>query len=536
MNRVMIFTILDCFTDEPAGLGVPPYIGTYPRYMAGAILEAKHSVFYLTIDDLRFFAARIAYFGNAEEKLKNIIDAEKQELKKNIKRKNLSKNILNIQRILKKTDILIVIAGIHTPGKYLSALPGTTKEVVALLRGINYMGVRILTGPAAQLGSGLWGGTIARDRSLDLQNFDLIIKDLEYKFEELVQNKFSADVDKEIEYATIAKIAMRGAEIVKQYPDDPMFLIAEVETSKGCPRSSGCSFCTEPVKYHGITRRLPEDIIAEIRALKGVGVKNFRLGKQSCFYSYGSASDIEKLLKNARHYAEILHIDNVNPLAVTEDKTKLIVQYCTEGNIAAFGVESFDPEVIKANNLKAEPELIYRAIQLLNKYGADRGPNGMPRFLPGINILFGLKGESRKTHEENLFWLQKILDDGLLFRRINILEVVIFPGTPLYTNCGDKYLKKNRKFYWKWRNEIRQKIDLPMLKKIVPLGTILTGVRTEIYDGNTIFCRQIGTYPLILGIKKRLELNQFIDVRITAHMPRSVVAELLINNLSPPSY
>lgn len=110
--------------------------------------------------------------------------------------------------------------------------------------------------------------------------------------------------------------------------------------------------------------------------------------------------------------------------------------------------------------------------------------------------------------------------------------MVIFPGTPLYSDCGDKYLKKNRKFYWKWRNEIRQKIDLPMLKKIVPLGMVLTGVRTEMYDGNTTFCRQIGTYPLIIGIKKRLELDQFIDVKITAHMLRSVVAEPLKDTMS----
>ena len=51
----MRFTILDCYTDEPAGLGVPPYIGTYPRYIAGAVIEAKNKVFYITIDDIRFY-------------------------------------------------------------------------------------------------------------------------------------------------------------------------------------------------------------------------------------------------------------------------------------------------------------------------------------------------------------------------------------------------------------------------------------------------------------------------------------------------
>jgi radical SAM superfamily enzyme with C-terminal helix-hairpin-helix motif len=117
-----------------------------------------------------------------------------------------------------------------------------------------------------------------------------------------------------------------------------------------------------------LERRSIEDIIAEIKALHGAGIRNFRLGKQSCFYSYGSAGDIEKLLRNARAYAEVLHIDNVNPVAVTEEKTKIIAQYCTEGNIAAFGVESFDPAVFKANNLNADPETTMRAIRILNKY------------------------------------------------------------------------------------------------------------------------------------------------------------------------
>jgi len=46
----MNYTILDCYTDEAAGLGVPPYLGTYPRYIAGYLNE---EVNYLTIDDLR---------------------------------------------------------------------------------------------------------------------------------------------------------------------------------------------------------------------------------------------------------------------------------------------------------------------------------------------------------------------------------------------------------------------------------------------------------------------------------------------------
>ena len=121
-----------------------------------------------------------------------------------------------------------------------------------------------------------------------------------------------------------------------------------------------------------------------------------------------------------------------------------------------------------------------------------------------------------------------ILDDGLLLRRINIRQVVIFPKTFLARICGDKYLRKNKEYYWKWRNEIRQEIDATMLKRLLPVGSTLKGLRTEIYDGNTTFARQIGTYPLIVGIKERLGLDQFIDVRVVDHMLRSVVGEPII--------
>jgi radical SAM superfamily enzyme with C-terminal helix-hairpin-helix motif len=521
----MLFTLLDCYTDEPAGLGVPPYIGTYPRYIAGGIIESKNNVVYLTIDDLRFFSRRMPNFTDSEEGLVAEIQGEKCKIQTNIKIKNLSQNIYKLPQIFKKTDVLIIIAGIHTPGKYLSARPGTTKEVGQLLDTFNYTGFTVLTGPAAQLGSGLWGGRIAREVSRDLENFSLIVKDFEYKIPELIKNKFESDIEKEIDYQDLQTAAILGADIVKQYPDYPNFLIAEIETSKGCPRKPGCSFCTEPLKSNTIKRRPIVDIIAEIQALNHAGIKNFRLGKQSCFYSYGAATEIEKLLKGAREFANILHIDNANPVAITEEKTKIIVKYCTEGNIAALGIESFDPAVIKANNLNANPETTYQAIRILNKYGTERGPNGMPLFLPGINILFGLNQESKKTHEENMFWLKKILEEGLLVRRINIRQVVIFPGTPLFAECRNKYLKKNKRYYWKWRNEIRQSIDAPMLKRLLPSGTILKGIRTEIYEGNTTFGRQIGTYPLIVGIKKRIALDQFIDVKVTGHMLRSIVAD-----------
>jgi len=36
----MRFCILDCYVDEPACFGVPPFISPYPRYIFGALADA----------------------------------------------------------------------------------------------------------------------------------------------------------------------------------------------------------------------------------------------------------------------------------------------------------------------------------------------------------------------------------------------------------------------------------------------------------------------------------------------------------------
>ncbi|MFC1697798.1 radical SAM protein, partial [Nanoarchaeota archaeon] len=495
----MTYTILDCYTDEPSGLGVPPYIGTYPRYLYGAIKEklkeigqGNDDIYYITIDDLRL---HVLFEG-----------VVKKSMKTNTRINNLSVNYPNISKILAKTDILVVNAGVQTPGKYLSAVPGTLFEVRKVIKDLRSR--KILVGPGAMAGTRLEGGKKAE--KIDTSMFDQ------------VEPNFLSIND----YDKINKYGVVGAEVCKQHPDfikNPDFIMAEIETGKGC-LGGKCSFCTEPLK-NKLEFREQKDVLVEVKALQKIGVNNFRLGKQSCFYSYkmGDKVEVGKLLKGISSLnPNTLHIDNANPNKVTEDITKLIVKHCTPGNIAAFGVESFDKDVIKANNLNTSPEQTFKAVEIINKYGKVIGDNGMPKFLPGINLLLGLIGEKKKSHEENMFWLQKVIDENLLLRRINIRQVTAFPGTPIY-EIGNKVFRKNKKYYWKWRNEIRQKIDYPMLQKLVPKGSVLRNCRTEIYDGNTTFCRQLGTYPLIIGVKKRLPLNEFVKIKVENHMLRSLV-------------
>src|SRR3989338_4173201 len=151
----MAYTILDGYTDEAAGLGVPPYLGTYPRYIAGYLNEEVH---YITIDDLRFC-----------KKYNSKIKQPKPSQKTDIFTYNLTKNHNNISKILDETDIFIVVLGVHVPGKYLSAVPGTLHELIPLIRDLKCK--KILTGPAV-FGTQLQGGKLFE--KFDANIFDKI--------------------------------------------------------------------------------------------------------------------------------------------------------------------------------------------------------------------------------------------------------------------------------------------------------------------------------------------------------------------------
>ena len=487
----MHYTLLDCYTDEASGLGVPPYLGTYPRYLYGYFKSQGHEVNYLTIDDLRLW-----------KKYQKFKREPTPKQKTNILIYNLTKN--DAEKILDKTDVLVVILGVHVPGKYLSALPGTLHEVLPLLQDLPIQMKKILTGPAV-LGTQLEGG-----RFFEKNDLNLFAERNEYNFS----------------FAELKKFISHTPKILQEIPDKR---VIEIETSRGCSLGQ-CSFCTEPLK-NKFCNRAQEDILQEIKLFYTAGARMFRIGKQADFYAIDRPIELLQEIRASCPDIEVLHIDNVNPNSVItkkgEEITQAIVKYCTPGNVAALGIESFDPEVVQANRMNTSPTIARKAIKIINKYGAERGENGMPTFLPGINLIFGLINESKKTHQQNMETLQKIIDDGLLVRRINIRQVSIFPGTYLEQEAGNKFLRKNNKYYWKWRNEIRQKIDFPMLEKVVPKGTILHEVYPEIYDGKTTFCRQYGTYPLIIGIEERIPLRKKISVRVKKHMLRSIVGEVL---------
>lgn len=483
--------IVDGYVDEPTCLGVPPYISPHPRYIAGAMVDAGISpsdVHYCTIDQLRC---------NPQ-----------------------------LSKTLEVADLLVLIAGNTVPGRYLGATPITLREIKDL--EARYREKLIIGGPL-QLGYSPQGGT----RAAELKHLHVCRGDLEAYIYEYLREPGS-EVERWRSTREIARWSVKGAFIIKQHPGFPR-VMCELETYRGCHRHTHCSFCTEPL-YEKSTRRV-EEITREVAALYNNGARYFRLGRQPDLLTYqgietpeGFAPNpdaIEKLYRGIRQAApelKVLHLDNMNPTTIAEfpEQTrrvlKIIVKYHTSGDVAALGVESADPAVIRRNNLKVYPEDVITAVEMINEVGAKRGKSGLPELLPGLNFVYGLPGETKHTYALNLELLTTIYEKGLLLRRINLRQVMSFPHTPL---CGHS-VEINNRIFAHHKRRVHQEIDQPMLRRVVPRGTILRHVILEAREQGITLGRQIASYPLLVGIPEKLPPGSTVDVMVTGYGYRSI--------------
>ena len=509
LDRVVI---IDGYVDEPTCLGVPPYVSPYPRYIAGAIwTESPHTeVLYQTIDQIR--------------------------------------RMEDPQHLWSTADMLLLIAGMIVPGKYIGGTPISVKEAKRFFSDVRLDDIpKLLVGPWARFGCGLEGGRLAVSSNVLRPPFDFIVTgDPEVVLAAIMSdngNLSAVDLSATRETPQdIEEFAVRGARLIPQHPGYSRgHIICEIETYRGCPRyiTGGCSFCTEPLYGHP-KQRHPSDVAKEIEALYREGVQAFRIGNQADLFTYGSKEigeeefpkpnpdAIQELFSKIRQVApqlKVLHIDNVNPgtIARHPDESRsiarIIIKHHTSGDVAAFGVESLDPEVMRQNNLKANEEEVMHAIRLLNEIGGHRPPWELPHLLPGINLLYGLPGESKRTLDYNLSFLERLLKENLIVRRINIRQVIGFPRTRM----GSKRKPTiKRHAFFRHKKQIRESIDYEMIRRVAPYGTIIRSVFAEQKQGNTHLLRPLGTYPPLCFMPDGQSTDEITDVFVVDHGPRSL--------------
>ncbi|EMA36702.1 radical SAM protein [Halococcus hamelinensis] len=489
-------TLVDGYVDEPAHFGVPPYVSTYPRFTAGALVDAgvpEERITYHTIDELR----------DEKKNWRDVADA----------------------------DLTVYLGGMTVPGKYVGgtpAEPDEVKEVAWVAEGTTLLGGPVRFG----VGEENAGGQEMERKDLD---FEFVAKgDVEAAAHDLVESGLEGFGDRMRDVEEVTRWAREGAFVVESHPNHPDYLICEIETSRGC--AYRCSFCTEPL-YGNPSFRPPESIVAEVEALYEAGVRHFRLGRQADLLAYGGDGEapnpeaLRDLYGGIREVApdlDTLHLDNINPITIvgwpeaSREGLEIIAEHNTPGDTAAFGLESADPVVQEQNDLNVTADECFRAVEIVNESAGWRpDEDRLPKLLPGINLLHGLAGEREETYELNKQFLHRVYDAGLSLRRVNIRQVMAFAGTKM-NETGTAIADDHKKLFKRYKREVREEIDNPMLQRVAPVGTLLPDVHLEYHQDGTTFGRQLGTYPLLVGIPGEQPLGETVDIAVTDHGYRSV--------------
>ena len=497
--------ILDCYTDEPSGLGVPPYLSVHSRYIAGALKENNIKYYYLNIDDLRYAAGERDYEDSYN---KRVI--------------NRTKNYDKVEDILSNASNIYVVMGCFVKYEYVSAEPPTFKEVEDLLNKFsNEQNNKVLF-------YSLGGNELTREnvrKTVPKNLFSEIVFGNTYNyFIGETGNRFKPNYDR------LKSIAVASSSVIEQLRRP---LVIEIETATGCNRKPGCTFCIEGMRGLPLQFRSQEDIVEEMKSLYNKGALYFRLGRQPNFYAYMDCSPqkIEELFKNIWINCpniKTLHIDNVSPHNVNTPEgikiTEIVAKYTTSGNITPFGVESFDPVIRKKCNLNGSIDDIHKSIDIINKYGKARGKNGIPKLLPGINIIYGLDGQSEKTLDHNLVNFKKILESDNYVRRVFVRKL-----TSPYGEQFDNYTDEEVKQFNNWSKTIEKEFIIPMLEKVFPIGLEIDELRMEMYKNGDSILRQMGTCPIRVVVKdKELKLDNFYKIKVIGYIGnRTIIGEII---------
>lgn len=506
--------ILDGYEDEPAAFGVPPYVGFHIRYVCGVLEQHKIDYTYTTIDQWRLSSQQ-----------------EREDL-------------------LRTTEGFVCIAGAVVPGRYIRGTPISRKESTELIRLLP-RDIPALFGGWAVRGWKQQGWLPLRS------NLFLAVQDTDATLNQFLKNgTWKHERRNAEEWTTWAQLGATS-KAVTHHPDlgtdekkGP--LTYEVEVYQGCVRfKRGCKFCIEPKKGIPIWRT-PEDIIREVKLAHDSGVQHVRLGGMTDTYTYMAegVKDLEYPIPNPEPIAQllhglreddrlgILHTDNGNPSIIAEniepstEITKTLVETLSDGAVLSFGLESADPSVHAANWLNCDTQQLKTALRLINQYGRGRGERGLPKLLPGLNFIAGLNGERPETYDMNLNLLRELRNEGLLLRRINIRQVE-----------GEGFQEIPQSEFKQFKSAVRETIDTPLLQELFPLGHVLRDVHWETHDGRTrlpvhlteehtgkhihgraglTFGRQIGAYPILIGVPYHIPLESSSNIMITGHGARSI--------------
>jgi len=462
-------TIVDGYVDEPAHFGVPPYISTYPRYTAGALVDAgvpEESITYHTIDELREDRGKHADVANA--------------------------------------DLMVYVGGMTVPGKYVGGTPAEPDEVREL--GWTADGVTLLGGPV-RFGVGEENAGAQETERDDLDYDFVAMGDVEAAAYDLVREGLEGSATGCATTRRSTAGPRRARSSSSNTPTTRTTSSARWRPPAGAPTGvrsvpSRCTGARRSGRRSRSSTRSTRSPIGESSISGSAGrptsSRSAATGRRRTPTRCASCTaGIREVAPDLR----TLHLDNMNPVTITDypeasrEAIRVIAAHNTPGDTAAFGLESADPVVQEQNNLLVTAEECLEAVRVVNEEGgwrpgdtrrrprrrrpsdgaldrAGRSPPRLPKLLPGINLVHGLAGERPETYEHNKEFLQTVYDEGLMLRRINIRQVMAFAGTEM-AETGADIAQEHKDQFQAYKREVRETVDNPMLDRVVPPGTVL---------------------------------------------------------------
>jgi radical SAM superfamily enzyme YgiQ (UPF0313 family) len=236
---------------------------------------------------------------------------------------------------------------------------------------------------------------------------------------------------------------------------------ANVMASRGCPYA--CAFCASQVMWERRVRwRTPEDVVDEMReCVEKYQTEVFRFSDDNMTTSNKWTERFCELVAPLGvEWRLSFRVDSITP-----DLVKLMRQAgCVE---AGLGIESFDPNVLKALDKRVTAEQSVAAIRMLHEAGMGAR----------VLLMIGTPGETyKKTVDLNIAALESVRGQYVY---VTLTMFTPLPGCPVWNDppgYGIKLLSKNFSEYNLCF--VRREQDGEIKRTIRPLVSI-EGMRME---------------------------------------------------------
>lgn len=200
-------------------------------------------------------------------------------------------------------------------------------------------------------------------------------------------------------------------------------------SARGCPFS--CIFCADHT-YYGkkLRKRSPARIVDEMaHDMATFGISDFLFWTESFTFSrelvMEMTGEIGRRKLNVRWYcnSRVDHVDRELLTAMKKSGCRMI----------SFGIESFNPEVLKNIKKGTTPEQAEEAVRLSHQCGLE----------VIAHCIFGLPGETEESMRDTVRRICRLPVDYAQF-----YAAVPFPGTEFYRSVSDRIKDTDRQ----WKN------------------------------------------------------------------------------------